>query len=85
MGVENEIGRLAPAGGAAAVDISSTDAPITPPSRGIYVGGAGDLKVDLPNGTTVTFVALAAGLCHPIAATKVYKTGTTATSILALK
>lgn len=52
-------------------------------TRGIYVGGTGDLSVDLAGGeTAVVFVGLAAGIIHPIAATRVRSTGTTATSII---
>jgi hypothetical protein len=53
-------------------------------TRGIYVGAAGDLKIDTTNGDTVTLVGLAAGVVHPIAAKKVYSTGTTATGIVGL-
>jgi len=55
------------------------------PTRGLYVGAAGDVKVDLASGETVTFTALAAGLVHPISVVRVYATDTTATSILALR
>lgn len=51
-------------------------------TRGIYVGVSGDVRVDMADGSTVTFVGLASGSVHPIAAKKVYATGTTATSIL---
>lgn len=52
------------------------------PTRGIYVGASGDLKVDMRGVGTVTFVGLAAGMIHPICARRVYATGTTATGIL---
>lgn len=51
-------------------------------TRGIYVGGSGDLKVDMFGGETVTFTNLLAGVIHPIRAVRVYATGTTATTIL---
>lgn len=53
-------------------------------TRGIYVGTSGDVRVDLKGGTTVTFRALAAGLQHGMAVTRVHATGTTATDILAV-
>jgi hypothetical protein len=53
-------------------------------TRGIYVGGAGNLKVDMADGTTVTFTAIAVGVIHPIRARRVYATGTTATLIIGL-
>lgn len=58
----------------------STD--LTTPTRGIYVGVSGDLKVDLVGSGTVTFVGLAAGIIHPIAAKRIYATGTDSTDIL---
>jgi hypothetical protein len=52
-------------------------------TRTLYVGVSGDVKVDMVGSGTVTFTGLAAGLNHPIRATRVYATGTTATSIIA--
>src|SRR5690349_14408729 len=46
--------------------------------RGVYIGTAGDLKVDMMNGTTVTFVGMLAGTVYPIVFKKIYDTGTTA-------
>lgn len=51
-------------------------------TRGIYVGVAGNLKVETANGDVVTFVDLAAGMIHPIMCKQVYATGTTATDIV---
>jgi hypothetical protein len=53
-------------------------------SRGIYVGVSGNVKVTTLNGDAVTFVGLAAGIIHPIAASRVWSTGTAATSIVAV-
>lgn len=78
--------------GAEAVVISSTDATptrtdpagITLIPRALYIGGAGDVKVDLSDGTSgVTFTAAPVGIL-PIQATKVYKAGTGATAMLFL-
>lgn len=52
-----------------------------PTKTGIYVGGSGDLKVDLLSGATVTYYNLSAGITHPIVAKRIYATGTTATNI----
>lgn len=72
---------MEPAGSAFAISPdNSTDLALM--TRGIYVGGTGDLKVDMADGTTVTFVGLAAGVVHPIRARRVYATGTSATSII---
>lgn len=67
-----------------AIDISVTDHTLVITSRGLYVGVTGNVKVDMPGATAITFVGLAAGIIHPIRATKVYKIGTTATSIVSV-
>jgi hypothetical protein len=53
-------------------------------TRGVYVGGAGTLKVNMQDSGTVTFTGVPVGTLLPIRATRVYSTGTTATTILAL-
>lgn len=68
-----------------AVAITPADgSDLTEYTRGIYVGVSGDVKVDLVEEGTVTFVGLAAGVIHPIAAKRVYATGTSATIILGI-
>ncbi len=54
-------------------------------TRGLLIGGAGTVKVDMADATTVTmtFPATACGLLIPVAVKKVYATGTTATAIVA--
>ena len=69
--------------GAVAVTPSNTE-DLATTTNGIYVGGAGNLKVDMSNGTTITFTALAVGVIHPLAVKRVYATGTTATVIVAV-
>ena len=51
---------------------------------GISFAAAGDLKIDDEEGNTVVIPsgALAAGIIHPIHATRVYATGTSATGIV---
>jgi hypothetical protein len=46
--------------------------------RGIHIDTAGALKVDMANGTTVTFATLTAGAFYPYAITKIYQTGSAA-------
>jgi len=70
---------------AAAEAITPADATYITPTRGVYVGVSGDLKVIMLDGTAVTFVGLAAGVIHPIVCVLIYDTGTTATSIVALR
>ena len=70
-----------------AVDISSADDTFTNPTRGIYVGGAGNLHVRGLDGKNCMFTAVAAGY-HPLSCIAVVKgaggTATTATNIVAL-
>ena len=54
------------------------------PTRALYSGGSGNLKVDMALGSTVTFSNLLAGTILPVQVVRVYSTGTTATNIIAL-
>ena len=54
------------------------------PTRGVYVGVGGNVKVDMVSGGTVTFVGVAAGTLLPIQVERIYTTGTTATNMVAL-
>ncbi len=68
-----------------AFDITPSDtADLAEIPRYVYVGSAGDLKVDMMDGGTVTFTAVPAGTLLPIRVTRVYLTGTTATGIVGL-
>lgn len=83
MTMKNATGYNAPAENAFAVTPNdSTD--LTHSSRALFVGGAGDVKVDTKGGDTVTFVGVTAGAILPVRVTRVYATGTTATSIVAV-
>lgn len=50
-------------------------------TRVLYLGGAGDLRVTMADGSLVTFAALSAGW-HPIRVSRVHATGTSATNII---
>ncbi len=50
----------------------------------IYVGVTGNLKVDMLNGNTATFLNVPVGIFE-IAVKRVYVTGTTATELIGLK
>jgi hypothetical protein len=72
---------------ATAVDTSSADVTLSIPSQlylGTVVATTGTLKVDTIESTAVTFTGLPVGL-FPVLVTKVYKTGTDATNIVALR
>jgi hypothetical protein len=68
---------------AAVTPADGTDLP-NAATRGLWVGGVGNVKVDMVGGGTVTLLAVPAGTWLRIAAKRVYSTGTTATSIIAL-
>lgn len=53
-------------------------------TKGVYVGGAGNLEVIMLGGETVVFSAVPAGTVLPIRATHVKDANTTATLIVAL-
>ena len=53
-------------------------------SRALYIGGDGDLAVELVSGNSVTLAGVKGGTLIPIRATKVLSSGTTATGIVAL-
>ena len=72
-----------PAYDAAAVTPSDSGV-ISPVARGLYIGGAGAVKVDTEGGTAVTFSGATAGSILPVKVKRVYSTGTTATNIVAL-
>lgn len=77
-------GLTAPARAAAAVTPADA-ATLDPPARGLYVGQAGDLRVRMLGGQTVTFVAVPGGSVLPLRVDRVFATGTTAASIVALR
>jgi hypothetical protein len=51
--------------------------------RGLYVGTTGNVKVTMASGEVVTFNSMAVGY-HPLAVSRVWATGTTASNINAL-
>ena len=64
--------------------VTPSDTGTTGNARGLYIGGAGDVKIDTAAGTTVTFVGALAGTVLPVQVARVYSTDTTATNIIAL-
>ena len=53
-------------------------------ARALWVGEAGDVKVTTAGGNTVTLAGVAAGTILPVRVTRVWSSGTTADSIVAL-
>lgn len=76
-------GRSAPARGGAAVT-PSDDTDLATISRGILVGAEGAVKITTPEGDELTIPLLIAGVVHPIAAVRIWATGTDAADIIAL-
>jgi len=77
---DNRRNAWAPANEGGAVTPSDTvDLPVL--TRGIYVGGAGDVVVVFKNDATATFTAVPAGTLLPVAARRINSTGTTATNL----
>ena len=68
---------------AAAVTPSNT-VDLTNTASALWVGGAGNVKVDMTGATGVTFTAVPAGTLLRIQVTRVYSTGTNATNIVAM-
>lgn len=50
----------------------------------IFVGVAGAVKVTTAQGSAVTFIGVLAGSCLPVQVLRVWSTGTTATSMVAV-
>lgn len=70
--------------GEKAVAVTPSDATVLEASKGLYIGGSGNVAVTMKDGTSVTFTGISAGMIHPISVTKVKATGTTATNIVAV-
>jgi len=71
-----------PALGAVAISYGSGDQTLTVAARGLHIDTDGALKVDMSNGTTVTFATLKAGSFYPYSVTKIYQTGSSATGFV---
>ena len=67
--------------GIAVTPSDTDDLPYTATS--LWIGGAGDVSLVTPYGTTLVFASVAAGTLLPFAATRVNATDTTATLIVA--
>ena len=79
-----DYGNRSNAPGTAAFAITPNDsADLANVTRGLLLGAAGNVKVDMLESGTVT-LALAAGIIHPLRVKRVYAAGTTATGIIGL-
>lgn len=66
-----------------AAALSESDSAEFPTTRGVWVGGAGDLSVTMNGGAVVTFSAVPAGTLLPIQIIQ-FRTASTATLVLGL-
>lgn len=76
------IGKTEPAHDMASV--TTSDTAYIDPTRGLFIGGSGNLKVMTAAGSTVTLTGVAAGSILPVSVKRVFATGTTASNIAAL-
>ena len=74
---------IAPATGADELDPGDDEA-LHQITRSIYVGGAGDVAVEMVDGMTVVFEAVPAGTFLPIRVRRLRASQTTATAIVGL-
>jgi hypothetical protein len=58
---------------------------LTAATRAVYVGVAGNLRVRMVSGQTVSFDAVQAGVVYPFRVARVLATGTTAAGIVGLR
>jgi hypothetical protein len=66
------------------VAVTPDDATLLPyTATSLWIGGAGNVSILTPYGSTLVFTAVAAGTLLPFAANRVNATGTTATLIVA--
>lgn len=62
--------------------VPAADVALTPPTRGIYVGGAGNLAVTmLWSSTSIVVSSVTTGSWLPLRVKTIHSTGTTATGI----
>jgi hypothetical protein len=80
----NSAGLNAPASNALDIDVSAADAELGCCSRALFVGVAGDVRVQMKGGGIVTFRNVVAGCERPWRIAKIFKDGTTASGLVAL-
>lgn len=69
--------------GAVIIDYSGGDQTLSVYARGVFISTAGNLKVDMLDGQTVTFLSLPVGI-HRICFRKIYQTGSAAAGLVLL-
>jgi hypothetical protein len=67
-----------------AVVLTKSDSTVFPATRGLYVGGAGNLNVVMKDGATCLFTAVPVGTTLDISIEQLLDTSTTATLVVDL-
>jgi len=85
LGVAHNTDLMRPKTDATAIDVSSSDHSFTAPNypNCLLIGNGGDIKVDTSAGSTVTISDVPDGYELKLVVTKIYSSGTTASSITA--
>lgn len=65
--------------------IPDDNADLIAPTRGLWVGTYGDVRLRTVGGSDITLVAVTAGIIHPIRVIRVFATGTNASDIVGLR
>ena len=67
-----------------AASVTPSDSAEIPITRSLFIGTNGNIKVTMADGQEITFINLTAGTIFPIQVVKVWSTGTTVTTVIAL-
>ena len=73
-----------PPAGILPIDYSGGNQVLVSTSRGVYISATGNLAVVMVDGSTGTFVGLAAGVSHPMQVRQINQTGSTAVGLVLL-
>ena len=82
MGRPVEVNEIQPA--RSARNIVPNNNTIFSRTRGLYIGGSGDVEVEMANGAVVIFVGISTGIVHPLSVVRVLAANTTASDIVGL-
>lgn len=75
---------IAPGPYVSAFAVTKSDTTVFAATRGLYIGGTGNVAVTMNDGTTATFDAVPVGFV-PLSVTQVLLTGTSASNIVGLR
>lgn len=84
MEASGRVNLESPVSGGEAIDISGGNHSTTKPTRALWVGTGGNVKVRMLSGTALTFTNVQDGTLLPIRIDTVYQTDTTASNMTAV-